>query len=66
MFLFSFVIFIVKKNFGSWDFNMNYTRAWLLIEVIFYFNWILSGIIFLIMGKMIGLHPVSVDENQTE
>lgn len=41
---------------------MNYVRAWLLIEVIFFFNWILSGMIFLIMSKIITLNPLSTDE----
>lgn len=60
----SFIIYIVKKNYGSWNFEMNYVRAWLLIEVIYFFNWILSGIVFLIMSKIITLNPMSTDEDE--
>ena len=66
LFMFSFVIYIVKKNYGTWNFEMNFVRAWLLIEVIFFFTWICSGIIFLIMGKIITLHPMAIDEDETE
>lgn len=66
MFMFSYVIYIVKMNFGQWDYEMNYIRAWLLIEVVFFFNWILSGIIFLILSKMVKFHPITSDEAETE
>lgn len=66
LFMFSYVIYVVKMNYGSWNFDMNYVRAWLLIEVIYFFNWILSGIIFLIMGKVITLNPMSIDEDELE
>lgn len=62
MFMFSYVIYIVKMNFGTWDYEMNYIRAWLLIEVMFFFNWIVSGIIFLILSKMVKFHPITSDE----
>ena len=66
LFMFSYVIYVVKMNYGSWNFEMNYVRAWLLIEVIFFFNWILSGIIFLIMGKVITMNPMSMDEDERD
>lgn len=66
MFLFSYVIYIVKMNFGTWDFEMNYIRAWLLIEVIFFFKWIISGIIFLLIGKTMNFHPIQSDEDADE
>ena len=64
--MFSYVIYIVKMNYGSWNYDMSYVRAWLLIEVVFFFNWILSGIIFLIIGKIITLNPMSIDEDELE
>lgn len=66
MFMFSYVIYIVKMNFGTWDYEMNYIRAWLLIEVMYFFNWIISGVTFLILSKMVKFHPISTDEAVTD
>jgi cbb3-type cytochrome oxidase subunit 3 len=39
IFLFLYVIFTVKKHFGTWNTDINYVRAWLLMEIMFFFNW---------------------------
>lgn len=66
MFIFSYVIYVVKMNFGTWNYEMNYIRAWLLIEVMYFFNWIISGIVFLILSKLVKFHPIVSDEAETE
>lgn len=66
MFIFSYVIYVVKMNFGTWNYEMNFIRAWLLIEVMFFFNWIISGVAFLILSKMVKFHPITTDEDVTE
>lgn len=66
MFIFSYVIYVVKMNFGTWNYEMNFIRAWLLIEVMYFFNWIISGIVFLILSKLVKFHPIVSDEAETE
>lgn len=66
IFVFLYVIFIVKLNFGAWATDINYVRAWLLVEIIFYFNWIETSIIFLMIAKLLKLKPISQDEQEIE
>ena len=64
IFLFSYCIYIVKAHFGNWDRDVDPVRAWLLFEVIFFFNWVMAGIFFLFFAKLYKLNPLNISEKE--
>jgi hypothetical protein len=59
-----YVIYTVKYNLDSWHTDMNWVRCWLLIESIFFFNWVFMSIAFIQMIYWLKLNPFFTDEEK--
>jgi hypothetical protein len=57
------VIFQVKLDIPYWPGHVNSVRAWLLIEVIFFFSWICASILFLFLAYLFKFSSVVKREN---
>ena len=52
----------MKLNLQHWDGEITQVRAWLVIEVAFFFVWILSSILFLFMSYVFKFKSVAKSE----
>ena len=43
-----YAIYVAKVDFENWVHDVNYVRVWLLIEISYFWMWLLSGMIFLL------------------
>mmetsp|Transcript_12167 Transcript_12167/g.20510 ORF Transcript_12167/g.20510 Transcript_12167/m.20510 type:complete len:282 (-) Transcript_12167:980-1825(-) len=55
-------IYVVKRHYDSWDEDVNYVRIWLLIEIVYFFFWILNGIIFVTYAYIVKFKSISKNE----
>lgn len=47
MFPLVYAIYVAKVDLESWAHDVNYVRIWLLIEILYFWAWLASGIVFL-------------------
>lgn len=58
------VIFTVKVNTHFWTAdNLNYQRAWLTFEVMFYFTWIQASVLFVAYAYLMKFKSVAKNED---
>lgn len=55
-------IYITKRNYDSWSQDVNEVRIWLLIEILYFFFWIFSGVIFLMYAYLFKFEAISKNE----
>jgi len=58
----AYSIYVAKANMYTWVTDVTSIRIWLLIEVSFFFFWILSGILFLTFSYIVKIKSVSKNE----
>ena len=46
VYIIPFNVYITKKHYNEWFDDVNYIRIWLLIEIIWFFSWIMMSILF--------------------
>jgi hypothetical protein len=42
-----YAIYVAKVDLENWNHDVNYIRIWLLIEIVYFWMWLSSGVIFL-------------------
>jgi len=52
-----YIFYSVQKNFESWNHDLKEVRIWLMIELVGFFNRILSGFLFLNTCYIFKLKP---------
>jgi len=43
-----YAIYVAKVDLENWEHDINYIRIWLLIEIVYFWMWLASGIVFLL------------------
>ena len=57
------MIFVTKTHYSEWsDGGLNFVRTWLLLEIIYFFFWLLSGMIFCAYAFIAKFRPISKNE----
>jgi len=53
---------VFKLDVQNWAGDVNYIRAWLFIECVFFFTWIFSGVLFLLAAFLFKFKSVAKSE----
>ena len=61
-FIMPYTIYTVKMHYAGWEHDLNYVRIWLLIEVVYFFFWILGGVMFVIYAYIVKFKAISKNE----
>ena len=62
LFLIPYTIYLVKMDYLAWESDLNYVRIWLLIEVVYFFFWLLGGIVFVVYAYCVKFKSISKNE----
>jgi hypothetical protein len=57
-----FNIYTVKSHYSAWGHDLNYVRVWLLIEILYFFFWLLAGVIFVSYAYLVKFQAISKNE----
>jgi hypothetical protein len=55
-------MYVTKLNFENWVNDINLVRVWLFIECTYFFIWILSGAIFVLVAYIVKFKPTFKSE----
>jgi hypothetical protein len=55
-------IFMVKMHTNFWNEDLNYVRAWMLFEVIFFFTWLQMSVCFVAFAYIKKFKSIAKDE----
>lgn len=58
-----YAIFVAKADIENWVHDVNYVRVWLLIEIQYFWMWLLSGIVFLLYAYIAKFKSIFKNED---
>jgi hypothetical protein len=57
-----YAIYVAKVDLENWKHDVNYIRIWLLIEIIFFWMWLASGVVFLLYAYVAKFESIFKNE----